>query len=212
MFIQLLWTQPEFYLSWLVLVVFSICVHEASHAWFAYTQGDTTAVDLGYLTLNPIKVMGRWSLAFVVLLGFAWGAVPVNPSRFKRASSHAIVAFSGPLANLVLAGLFAALLVLTPRIAGGVETEASAVIDFFLLIGLQVNVFLALFNLLPIPILDGWEIARLLVPPLRRVSGQKAQQTGFVMLLVILFSGMHYHIWHVARSVADTVSLWASGG
>jgi Zn-dependent protease len=202
MFIRLLWESPELYLTWLVLVVFSICVHEACHAYVAYTQGDSTAVDNGFLTLNPLKVMGQWSLLVAAFLGFAWGAVPVNPSRFRSKASHALVAASCPLSNLLLGVVFAAGLVAAARILPADNPVArqgpgSIFLSFFS-VGLRVNVFLALLNLLPVPILDGWEIFCLFIPALDRVPRRQAQQYGMIALLAILLTGLHYRLWDLA--------------
>lgn len=214
MFIQLLWERPDLYFTWVVLVVFSICVHEACHAWTAHWQGDSTAVDNGFLTLNPLKVMGRWSLLFVALIGFAWGAVPVIPSRFRSKASHAIVSISGPFANATLAVAFGGLLIAVIKVTGpgGSGESGVSILRFFLSIGIRVNVFLALFNMLPIPILDGWEVFSLIFPALKRIPTQQARQYGFIALLVILFSGLHYFLWDVGDLAVDMMVGWAEAG
>ncbi|OPZ26198.1 MAG: Peptidase family M50 [Lentisphaerae bacterium ADurb.BinA184] len=197
MFIELLWKQPDVYVAMVVLLVFSICVHEYCHAWMAWREGDPTAVQQGYLTLNPLRVMGPVSLVFLALVGVAWGAVPVNPMRLRGRGSHGRVSLAGPAANLVLAAAFAGLV----WVAGG----RMAPLAFIAGIGLNVNVLLFLFNLLPLPPLDGWEVFSWLIPALRRVSHQKAQQFGFIVLLVLMMSGLFRYLWAAADFVTGLV-------
>ena len=102
-FIQYLWENPKFFLSWMLFVVFSVCLHEFVHAYVALKEGDDTAARLGHLTLNPFKQMGIFSLIMLVFIGFCWGAVPVDPRNFKRKRSDLYVSLAGPLTNL---GLF----------------------------------------------------------------------------------------------------------
>ncbi len=214
MFLLQFFDNPSFFVMWVVLIVFSICVHEATHAWVAAVEGDDTAVANGYLTLNPLKVMGPMSLLFVLLFGFAWGMVPVDPRRFRRPSSRAWVAAAGPLANLVLALLFAGLLLGLGQVdrSGDWATGTGGMSMLVVATGLQVNLFLVLFNLLPIPILDGWEVFKLLLPPLRRIGEAQARQFGFFALLLILFARLHYHLWDVAQATTTAVLAWGAGG
>jgi len=197
-FIQWLWEQPQFYLTWVVVVMFSICLHEFCHAWVALTQGDTTARDSGRLSMNPMAVMGPQALIFLVLFGIAWGAVPINPRAYRRAWSRGLVAFAGPAANLVLAAAFTA--------GAWLGGEVSGVPLYFVCrIGLWANLFLFLFNMLPIPILDGWEVYACFIPRLRRIPGEKSRRAGFIALVIILFSGLHSYIGQAASVVADVL-------
>ena len=179
--------------------MFSVCVHEYMHARVAYNQGDTSVGDGGHLAMNPLQAMGGTSLIVLLLFGIAWGAVPVNPARFRRRYSEALVAFAGPLANLLLALVFAAIAWLGGQIGG-------RAVLFVCHYGVAANIFLLLFNLLPIPILDGWDIYSFLFPPLRNVSREKAQQVGFFALLLILILGWYQIIWTAAFSVASRVT------
>ena len=107
MFIKLLFSDPNTYLMWVTLVVFSICCHEYLHARVALWQGDSTAADQGHLTLNPMKQMGLFSIIMLLVIGISWGQVPVNPSRMKHKYSDALVSFAGPFMNLILFLIFA---------------------------------------------------------------------------------------------------------
>ncbi|MCF7855109.1 MAG: site-2 protease family protein [Candidatus Pacebacteria bacterium] len=196
MFIQLLWQRPDFYVVWVTVVVFSICVHEYMHAWVAYRMGDDTAVRQGYLTLNPLLTMGPQSLIFLALFGIAWGAVPVSPGRMRKQHGPGLTALAGPGTNFILAVLFA----LVARVATGVAADP---VLLMCRIGTQANIFLLLFNLLPVPMLDGWEVYGLLFPKLRRVSPEKSRQAGFILLLIILLSGLIRYVWMAAAAIAD---------
>ena len=103
LFINNLFRDPQFFFTWLVFIVFSICCHEFMHAYVALKQGDSTAADMGHLTLNPLKQMGLFSLIMLAVAGIAWGAVPVRPYLMRHRHSDALVAFAGPATNL---GLF----------------------------------------------------------------------------------------------------------
>ena len=84
LFITRLFEEPYYTFIWLLVIVFSICCHEFAHAWTALHQGDPTAAEQGHLTLNPLKQMGVFSLIMLAIMGIAWGAVTVNPSRMKH--------------------------------------------------------------------------------------------------------------------------------
>ena len=103
MFIKTLFSDPRLFFSQLLIVVFSICLHEYIHTLTAYKLGDSTAADRGHLTLNPLKQMGFISLFMLCMLGLAWGQVPVDPVNFRRRSSDLRISLAGPLTNLALA-------------------------------------------------------------------------------------------------------------
>ena len=94
-------------LIWVVIVMFSICLHELAHAWVALKHGDDTAAQAGHLSLNPAIQMGPYSLILLAVLGLAWGAVPVDEGRMRSRASGAWVAVAGPLTNLALMVVFA---------------------------------------------------------------------------------------------------------
>jgi Zn-dependent protease len=189
MFISNLFENPQFYFSSLLLVVFSICCHEYMHAQVALWQGDRTAADNGHLTLNPLIQMGPFSFFLCAVIGIAWGAVPVRPANFRNRYSHALVAFAGPVTNV---GLFFAFSILD-GIAVYLKASPEALQLFF--IGAMLNLVLALFNLLPVPFLDGGVIFEYFFPSsLLRRSGQEFRNgaTVFICLLFFLFSGKIY--------------------
>lgn len=175
MFIAKLATSPDQYVMQVVLVMFSICVHELAHAYTALQQGDSTAADDGHLTLNPMVQMGGMSIVILLLIGISWGAVPVRPNRMRHPHSHALVAFAGPAANLILFGLFA----VATAIAVQVLPRPYAMMFFQ---GASLNLVLCLFNLLPVPVLDGWSVFEYFFPTMRRVDEQTRNVTTFIVL------------------------------
>ena len=192
-FLFLAYKDTKMFLMITLVVVFSICLHEFFHAWTALQFGDTTAADRGHLTLNPLKQMGPMSIIMFLFLGFAWGAVPVNPAVLRAKNRHApaIVALAGPATNfgLFLIGFFFFGFLQT-RIPYLIENEAAgeAIILLFFLLGLY-NCFLCIFNLLPIPGLDGWGALTEYVPRLKNVHSEFAKGvTIFLIFLLFLLA------------------------
>jgi Zn-dependent protease len=151
MFIQQALTDPFLYFSWTVFVIFSICCHEYAHAYTAFRFGDDTAARNGHLTLNPLVQMGMQSLVMLALFGLAWGAVPVSDGRVRSTYQRALIAFAGPLMNLLLCLVFSLLTVIAQ--AAGSQSAVS-----FLFVGGAVNGMLFVFNILPVPVLDGFAV------------------------------------------------------
>lgn len=200
MFITKLWENPLHFIFWTVMVVFSVCVHELSHVYAALSQGDDTAARRGYLTLNPLKLMGIPSLVALAFIGIAWGAVPVTPHRFRKRYSHAFVSAAGPLANLALAVLFALGTAFAYSRTG--TQEAAGLFTMFFFLGLQVNCMLALLNLLPIPMFDGWEVAALLFPALERIPPETRQQGSWIALMLLFLTPLSDYLWDTAFGLA----------
>ena len=202
-FLFLIYKDTKLFLMITLVVVFSICLHEFFHAWTALKFGDTTAADRGHLTLNPLKQMGPMSIIMFLLLGFAWGAVPVNPPFLRARNRHApaIVALAGPATNfgLFLIGFFF-FGFLSTRIWNLVENEAAGmtILELFLLLGIY-NLFLCIFNLLPIPGLDGWNALTEYVPRLRNVHSEFAK--GVTIFLIFLLFFLADDIFALSREV-----------
>lgn len=185
MFIQMLFNDPRQFFARLLIVVFSICVHEYCHALAAFKAGDPTAAERGHLTLNPLKQMGIISLMMLCFLGIAWGQIPVDPANLRGKHSRALVAFSGPAANLVLSVLFSVLAVVGA--VYGIGRFAGNMLFF----GAIINMVLALFNLLPIPGLDGWNILRNYWRKDLRAAGELIKGI-FLILVMLVFTCFEY--------------------
>ncbi|AEB09248.1 peptidase M50 [Desulfobacca acetoxidans DSM 11109] len=174
-----------------VVLFFSVIVHEVAHGYVALKNGDSTAKDYGRLTMNPlphIDLVGTILVPAVLYFShsgvlFGWAKpVPVNPANFRNYRLGEItVSAAGPLSNLLLAAVFAQLL---PWSGGNP--------GFFHLCkyGVIINLYLMLFNLIPIPPLDGSKIVMPLLPrSLQRLYAQ-LEPVGFILILLLLYSGL----------------------
>ena len=172
----------------LVAILVSMGFHEAMHAFTAHWLGDTTARDMGRLTLNPLKHVDMMTTVLLpvmlIALGFppifAAKPVPFNPDRVKFDEfGAALIGISGPLTNLVIAIAVTGVM----RIGGFLPSD---IIGNILLIFLQVNIGFFVFNMLPIPPLDGSRLLYAFAPePVQKVMFQ-IEQFGFLGLLAIL--------------------------
>ncbi|HLA68632.1 MAG TPA: site-2 protease family protein, partial [Bacteroidota bacterium] len=170
------------YLPLLPILLLSVILHEMAHGWMALKLGDPTARDLGRLTLNPIPhidpigsiIIPALSLFAAGTIFIAWAKpVPINPANFKHIRRDDIlVSVVGPLSNLLVAALCAVFYGLVVTFTGSVNTMPEGMereVAFFLLkmfsFGITMNIFLAVFNLLPVPPLDGSHVVASLLPP-----------------------------------------------
>jgi len=153
------------------VLLFSLSVHESAHALTALWEGDPTAQSQGRISLNPlvhIDIFGTVVMPLLMiftrvpLLGWA-KPTPVNPRRFKHLKrGQIIVSGAGPVSNLLLAVLFTAGLFVAVRVIA--EPTATHPVILFLMLGVQLNVLLAIFNLVPLPPLDGSHIFEWALP------------------------------------------------
>jgi Zn-dependent protease len=174
-----------------VVLLFSVIVHEIAHGYVALLNGDPTARMLGRITLNPgphIDPIGTVILPLLLLLThagmlFGWAKpVPVNPLNYRNYRWGEItVSAAGPLSNLALAVAFSVLLRL------GFENPGLMQMAYF---GVSINIFLALFNLIPIPPLDGSHILAILLPRELARLYDYLQPVGFVLILILFYTGV----------------------
>jgi Zn-dependent protease len=174
-----------------VVLLFSIIIHEIAHGYVALLNGDPTARMLGRITLNPIPhidPVGSILLPVLLLLSqssflIGWAKpVPVNPLNFRnyRWGEFAVSA-AGPVSNLVLAAIFSVVLRL------GLENPGLTQLAYY---GVSINIILALFNLIPIPPLDGSHILALVLPRELARLYSYLQPVGFILILILFYTGI----------------------
>lgn len=182
----------------LIPLVLSLTVHEFAHAWSAWRLGDDTAAMQGRLTLNPVAHIDPVGTLLLPLLGipFGWAKpVPVNPARFRRevnmSTGMMITALAGPLSNLLLAIASAVSYGLTLRWAPQ-TLEANPGLQQFLFSAMVVNVGLAVFNMLPIPPLDGSRVVEKLMPYRMRGFWEQVVQFSPFLLIAVIVLGRRF--------------------
>ncbi len=190
-----------------VPLMLGIVCHEVAHGFVAYLQGDPTAKNLGRLNLNPIKHLDPMgSLMFVltaIIAPFVIGwakPVPVDPRYFKNPrKGMVLVAIAGPATNFILAILFALLLRVFVMLAVGVEPDsmlAKVLLPLILIgaAGVVVNIVLGLFNLIPLPPLDGSNIIAGMLPPRLAYAYMRFGRWGMLVIILLLAFGVLGHV------------------
>ncbi len=183
-----------------ILLVPSIVIHEVAHGWTSEKLGDPTPRLYGRITLNPLAHLDPfWSVIFPVLLlifsgfRFTFGMakpIPINPRYYRDPlKGMALVGLAGPASNFLLAALLALIIRLFPPF-------------YFLHLAAEINIVLAVFNLIPIPPLDGSRVVACLLPPDLARSYLGWEKYGFLLLFVLLtlFNGL---FWAIIGPVID---------
>ncbi len=190
-----------------VLCVFlSLSIHEFFHGYAAYKLGDGTAKYMGRLNLKPSSHLDPIGAICLFLFGFGWAnPVPVNPANFKirnRKLGMAITSLAGPLSNLILA-FFALLLFNVVNLFSynvtGVLDSAVSVLNAVFISLVYMNTGLAIFNLLPIPPLDGSKILNAVLPGRIYFKIMQYERYGFIILLLILNLPIFGNLLTIAR-------------
>lgn len=172
-------TNPLQFISFLVAILGAISIHEFAHAYTANYYGDNTPKLMGRLTLNPFAHLDLWGTIFLLLAGFGWGKpVIINPQNFKNPRlDNLTVSLAGPISNLLIAIILG--LILRFFNLPSLATSLLEIIIFF-------NLVLMIFNLIPIPPLDGSKILSLFV---KEETYLVLQQIGIPILFgLIIFS------------------------
>ncbi len=202
--------------AFLVAIYTAVAFHEFCHAWSAYELGDDTAQKQGRLTLNPFAHLEPMWVVIMVLVGFGMGKpTPFNPYKLRPGVrlGSAIVSLAGPASNLVFATVAALPLRLgwidsIGSFEGISEASGEEIAGLFLIFIVYFNVLLFIFNLLPIPMLDGYKIVWGLAPdPISTQLRQLEARVGFMPLMVLIllqFVGLSPITW-IIRAVQDDV-------
>lgn len=206
----------------IAILVMSVVVHEVSHGYAASYLGDPTARYAGRLTLNPLKHLDPFGSLIVPLLlihtGFIFGwarPVPVNPYNLRGRYGEALVALAGPLSNLLLAfllGILTRTFPLEPELKHalitGIQQPHNFFETFFWIMGItiSINIVLALFNLVPIPPLDGSKILFNLFPMAFAKAREALERYGFFILLIFVI-----FFWQVLTPLIGALFLLFTG-
>jgi len=192
---EIVWSIPA--------VLIAITFHEYWHGRMAYKLGDPTAAEAGRLTLNPLAHLDPIGTLMLLLFRFGWAKpVPVNFNRLKHPKRDMIyVSLAGPIANVVIAVIFALVLRLSYSLVGQITIVQSCPFFnisitmlrgwlIFLQTGVIINIALAIFNLIPVPPLDGSKILLGLLPYSQAYKFAKLEPYGPVFLLILVLSGI----------------------
>lgn len=207
--------NPERLLSLIISIpalLIAITFHEFAHAYVAVKLGDDTPKNQGRLNLNPLSHLDPIGCILLLFAGFGWGKpVQINPRNFKRTitmdKGEALVSIAGPLTNFLLAILFSIIYALILRFNGNFlpYTEIGNIIGILLSSIISMNIGLGVFNLLPLPPLDGSKVIRPLLPTKIRSFFIEKEQIFYMIFLGIWITGIASYI------ISPIISLITKG-
>ncbi len=186
--------DPMFLIPFIPVFLLALTLHEFGHAWTALKFGDPTAKMAGRVALDPLKHLDLMGTIFMFVFQFGWAKpVPVNPANFdphERRRAEFWVSLAGIIANLiqavVYAGVWRVFLLMSPN-----TLYSSVFLQRFLLLGVLVNLALAIFNLLPIYPLDGAHVVKNILPLRQAIQfSEFSQRYGTMVLFALIAVGM----------------------
>lgn len=183
--INLLSENPAFFLVYVVALFIAITIHEFAHAFATDYLGDPTPRVQGRLTLNPRSHIDPLGLLFLFFFGFGWGRpVEYDPYNLKNPRKDAgVIALAGPLSNIIIALIFS--LILRFIVFFDINFLKSITYLFFVPI-IQINIFLSLFNLIPVYPLDGFSIISSILPKEKAEEWNSLKKYGWIFLILII--------------------------
>lgn len=180
-----------FILSGCFVVFICSPVHELAHGWTAYKLGDNTAKNQGRLTFNPLAHIDIIGMIMILLFGFGYAKpVPVNPRNFKnQKGGMALTALAGPVSNLIMAFISIFIFYFLSAVFKTYSSFANALLIFFYYAA-YINVSLGVFNLIPIPPLDGSKILAAVLPDRIYYKYMMYERYVMIAVMIILFTGI----------------------
>ncbi|WP_251551740.1 site-2 protease family protein [Neobacillus muris] len=190
-----------------ITLIFAFTFHEFAHAFVAYKFGDTTAQKQGRLTLNPIKHLDPIGTILIFIAGFGWARpVPVNRFFFKKPRlAGVLVSVAGPLSNLILACIGFMIGYGFNRFGAGTSDHFMVFINIFI----NLNIVLFIFNLIPLPPLDGYRIIEDLMPHDIRAKMTQYEQYGMLIFLILVITPLDNY---TIQPIFNIVVPWVAGG
>lgn len=196
-----------------ICVLFALTFHECAHGFIAYKLGDPTARNLGRLTLDPVKHLDPIGTLCMLLFGFGWAKpVPVNSRYFKKPKRDmALTAIAGPVSNLILSffGLLLEYILIKLFPAASLYGSFGMKIAYILILLFAyfhtLNLYLAIFNLIPIPPLDGSRLLFLFLPDRFYFGLMKYERIIMLVMMVLLWTGV------LSVPISGLCSLISSG-
>lgn len=199
----------------LAALLFAVSLHESAHGWVAWRCGDPTAREAGRISLNPLRHLdpvGSLLVPLVLALSgapvFGWARpVPVSLARTRDPRrAQLLVSAAGPASNLALAFVSgAAFSLLRPALAAGSPGLWPEVAATFLLSSVVVNLVLAVFNLLPVPPLDGFGVLESVLPRAWALRAFRLRRYGMPLLLLLLFTGVFERLLRPVLGAANAI-------
>jgi len=210
--VQLLITSPILFAIYILVLIVpllvSISVHEWAHGFVAYKFGDNTPKEQGRLSLNPFAHLDLVGTLMLFTVGIGWAKpVMVNPNNINGRHKLMFVALAGPASNFILAVIFLIIIYLLSKMSVFIGDGIVVFTDMIDLI-VKINLVLALFNMIPLPPLDGSNVIRNLLPENIAELYFKLSPYGFPILIILLFTGAISHIYTVASFIEKYILLF----
>ena len=193
-------------------ILLALSFHEYAHGWMAYRLGDPTAKHEGRLTMNPLAHLDPLGTMMIIIVHFGWAKpVPVNPMNLKDPKKDMLwIALAGPVSNVIMAAGLG--LILRIMIGMGLRADESFLgyFQYMLYFAVMINLVLAIFNMIPIPPLDGSKILFGLLPTEYEESFLRFQQIGPMVLLGLVVINSYFGIPIFSVLITPFVSVFSS--